>query len=77
MAADDLPDDARILARAYEDRVRELFKTFVEGVVTGEPERDAVIRFRRALISARQVYTTALKTVKELDSPKEVEVDSP
>jgi len=69
MPADGLPDDAQIIARAYEDRVRELFKTFVEGVFTGEPERDAVIRFRRALMSARRVYATALQASKEADAP--------
>jgi hypothetical protein len=68
MPADGVPDDAQIIARAYEDRVRELFKTFAEGVFTGEPERDAVVRFRRALASVRRVRDAALEAAKE-DGP--------
>jgi hypothetical protein len=60
-----LPDDAEIIASAYAERVKELFKVFAETVYTGEPERDAVVRFRRGLMSVRRVYTAALEAMKE------------
>ena len=66
MRDDGLPDEADIIAAAYADRVRELFKTFAETVYTGEPERDAVTRFKRALLSVRRVHALALTAVKEL-----------
>jgi hypothetical protein len=62
-----LPDDAEIIAGAYAERVRDLFKVFAESVATGEPERDAVIRFRRGLVTARRVYAAALEAMKEAD----------
>jgi hypothetical protein len=65
MPADGASNDAQIIARAYEDRVKDLFKTFAEAVFTGEPERDAVVRFRRALASARHVRDAALEAMKE------------
>ncbi|MFZ2004849.1 MAG: hypothetical protein WB697_24460 [Stellaceae bacterium] len=61
------PNEADILAGAYAERVRELFKVFAEAVATGEPERDAVLRFRRGLITARRVYAAALEAAKEAD----------
>jgi hypothetical protein len=45
--------------------VHDLFKIFAESVYTGEPERDAVVRFRRGLISARRVYELALTVMQE------------
>jgi hypothetical protein len=65
MADNGLPDDAEIIGASYAERVRELFKVFAEAVYTGEPERDAVIRFRRGLSSARRVYAAALEAMKE------------
>jgi hypothetical protein len=62
-----LPDDAEILAGAYAERVRDLFKVFAEAVYTGEPERDAVVRFRRGLLAARRVYAAAIEAVKDAD----------
>lgn len=62
-----LPDDAEILAGAYAERVRDLFRVFCESVATGEPERDAVIRFRRGLVTARRVYAAALEASKDAD----------
>jgi hypothetical protein len=59
------PDDVRIITAAYEDRLKELFKVMAETVYTGEPERDAIARFRRALASAQRVYTIALDTLRE------------
>ena len=67
MAADDVPSDVQIIAGAYAERVRELFKVFAEGVYTGEPEREAVVRFRRGLMSARRVYAAAIEAMKEAD----------
>jgi hypothetical protein len=69
MPADRLPDDAQIIARAYEDRIRDVFKTFAEGIFTGEPERDAATRFRRALASARRAYAAAIEALKEPGQP--------
>lgn len=60
-----LPDDAEIIAGAYAERVRDLYKVLTEAVYTGEPERDAIVRFRRGLISARRVYAAAIETAKE------------
>jgi hypothetical protein len=61
-----LPNDAEIVAGAYAERVRDLFKVFAESVATGEPERDAVVRFRRGVMSARRVYAAAMETMKEI-----------
>ena len=68
MTSDGLPNDAEIVAGAYAERVRELFKVFAESVYTGEPERDAIVRFRRGLASARRVYAMALEVMKEAGS---------
>ena len=65
MPASALPSDAEIIAAAYADRVRELFRAFAEAVYTGEPEREAVVKFRRALMSARRVYAAAMLGVAE------------
>lgn len=61
-------DDAAILADAYAERVRDLFRIFAEAVYTGEPEREAVVRFRRGLLAARRSYTAALEAVKDADN---------
>jgi hypothetical protein len=61
----DADEDARIIAAAYEERLKELFKVFTESVATGEPDRDAVVRFRRGLLSARRVRDMALEVAKE------------
>ena len=62
-----LPSDAEIIAGAYAERVRDLFKIFVEAVYTGEPEREAAVRFRRGLESARRVYAAAVEAMTEAD----------
>jgi len=67
MAVDGLPNDAEIIAAGYAERIKELIKVFAESVYTGEPERDAVIRFRRGLISARRVYVAAIEVAKDAD----------
>ncbi|MFI4949118.1 MAG: hypothetical protein ACHQC9_10015 [Alphaproteobacteria bacterium] len=63
--ADGSTIDAQIIAAAYADRVVDLFKVFAEAVATGEPDREAVIRFKRGLISARHVRDLALAVAKE------------
>jgi len=65
MPAAALPDDARIISAAYADRVTHLFRVFAEAVATGEPDREAVVRFKRGLVSARRVRDLALEAAKE------------
>ena len=67
MSSDGLPSDTEIISGAYAERVRDLFRVMAEAVYTGEPERDAIVRFRRGLLSARRVYAVALEAVKEAD----------
>jgi hypothetical protein len=65
MADNDLSDDARIIADAYAIRITDLFKVFAEAVATGEPDREAVVRFKRGLLSAQRVRDLALTAAKE------------
>ena len=65
MADNDLSDDARIIADAYAIRITDLFKVFAEAVATGEPDREAVVRFKRGLLSAQRVRDLALAAAKE------------
>ena len=58
--------DAQIIAAAYADRVNELFKVFAEAVATGEPDRDAIVRFKRGLVGAQRVRDQALAVAKEV-----------
>ena len=67
MADDGLPDDLEIIDAAYAERLKELFRIFAEAVYTGEPEREAVVRFSRALLSARRVHALALQALKQAD----------
>jgi hypothetical protein len=67
MADNGLPNDAEIVASAYAERVRDLFRVFAEGVYTGEPENTAAVRFRRGLLSARRVYAAAVEAIREAD----------
>jgi hypothetical protein len=69
MADNGLSDDARIIAAAYADRIMDLFKVFAEAVATGEPDREAVVRFKRGLMSARHVRDLALAAAKEEGEP--------
>jgi hypothetical protein len=69
MPADGLPDDAEIIAGAYAGRVADLFKVFAEAVATGEPDREAVVRFKRGLLAARRVRDLALGAAKEAETP--------
>ncbi len=65
MPGDGLPGEAEIIAGAYADRVRDLFRILAEAIYTGEPERDAVTRFRRGLSSARRAYAAALEAADD------------
>jgi hypothetical protein len=65
MAAEGLPGDIEIIAAAYAARVTDIFRVFAEAVATGEPDREAVVRFRRGLLSARHVRDLALGAAKE------------
>jgi len=65
MPADGVPDEAAIVAAAFAERLRDLFKILAEAIYTGEPERDAVLRFRRGLVSARRAYAAALEALKD------------
>jgi len=67
MADSGMPSDAEIIAGAYAERVRDLFKIFAEAVYTGEPENAAAVRFRRGLLSARRVYAAAVEVVNDAD----------
>ena len=65
MPADGLPDETAIIGAAYAARLQDLFKILAEAIYTGEPERDAVIRFRRGLVSARRAYAATLEALKD------------
>ena len=65
MSDNSLPSDTEIIASAYAERIKDLFKVFAEAVATGEPDREAVIRFKRGLTSAKRVRDLALEAVKE------------
>ena len=67
MTDDRLPDDAAIITGAYATRVTELFRVFAEAVATGEPEREAVVRFKRGLVGARRVLALALDAAKKAE----------
>ena len=63
MAAENFHEERLCLA-AYDDRVKELFKTFAEGLAQGEPERPSQDRFRRALRFAKRARNLALQAVE-------------
>jgi hypothetical protein len=63
----DLRDDVAIIAEAYAARITDLFKVFAEAVATGEPEREAVVRFKRNLLAARRVRDLALDAAKDAE----------
>ena len=66
--ADGMLTDEQIIAAAYAARITDLFKVFAESVATGEPDREAVVRFKRGLLSARHVRGLAVGASKE-DAP--------
>src|SRR5260370_9432159 len=62
--ADDIHEE-RLVFAAYDDRVKELFKVFSEGIAQGEPERPSQERFRRALRFAKRARNLALQAVQQ------------
>ena len=54
----------RLVFAAYDERVKELFKVFAEGLAQGEPERASQYRFRRALRFAVRARNLALQAVQ-------------
>ena len=63
MAAENFHEERLILA-GYDDRVKELFRVFAEGLAQGEPERPSQDRFRRALRFAKRARNLALQAVE-------------
>ena len=63
MAAENFHEERLVLA-AYDERVKELFKVFAEGLAQGEPERSSQDRFRRALRFAKRARNLALQAVE-------------
>src|SRR5438132_6704932 len=61
--ADDLHEE-RLVFAAYDERVKELFKVFAEGLAQGEPERPSQERFRRALRFAQRARNLAMQAVE-------------
>ena len=62
--ADDIHEE-RLVFAAYDDRVKELFKVFAEGLAQGEPERPGQERFRRALRFAKRARNLAMQAVQQ------------
>ena len=62
--ADDIYED-RLVFAAYDERVKELFKVFAEGLAQGEPERPSQERFRRALRFAQRARNLALQALQQ------------
>ena len=61
--SDDLHEERLVIA-AYDERLKELFKVFAEGLAQGEPERSSQDRFRRALRFAKRARNLALQAVQ-------------
>jgi hypothetical protein len=61
---DDIYED-RLVFAAYDERVKELFKVFAEGLAQGEPERPSQERFRRALRFAKRARNLALQALQQ------------
>ena len=65
MANPDNLHEERLIMAAYDDRIRDLFKVFAEGIAQGEPERASQDRFRRAMRFAKQARNLALLVVQQ------------
>jgi len=61
--SDDLHEE-RLVIVAYDERVKDLFKVFAEGLAQGEPERSSQDRFRRALRYAKRARNLALQALQ-------------
>ena len=64
MATDNLHEE-RLVLTAYDERVKDLFKGFAEGIALGEPERASLDRFKRALRFAQRARNLALQALQE------------
>ena len=73
--ADDIYEE-RLVFAAYDERVKELFKVFAEGLAQGEPERPSQERFRRALRFAQRARNLALQAL-QLEKSAEAEALAP
>lgn len=62
--ADNLHEERLVMA-AYDERVKELFRVFAEGIAQGEPERASQDRFLRAMRFAKQARNLALLVVQQ------------
>ena len=62
-AAENFHEERLILA-GYDDRIKELFRVFAEGLAQGEPERPSQDRLRRALRFAKRARNLALQAVE-------------
>jgi hypothetical protein len=65
MAGSDNLHEERLVLVAYDERIKELFKVFAEGIALGEPERASQDRFKRALRFAKRARNLALMAVQE------------
>lgn len=65
MAVEHNTDEHPIIIAAYARRVQDLFLVLAEALATGEPERNALERFRRALRSAKKARDMALLAAEE------------
>ena len=75
--ADDIHEE-RLMFAAYDERVKELFKVFAEGLAQGEPERASQERLRRALRFAKRARNLALQAVQqEKSAESEAEAAAP
>jgi hypothetical protein len=75
--ADDIHEE-RLMFAAYDERVKELFKVFAEGLAQGEPERPSQERLRRALRFAKRARNLALQAVQQEKSAEaEAEAAAP
>jgi hypothetical protein len=65
MANGDAIHEERLMFAAYDERVKELFRVFAEGLAQGEPERPSQERLRRALRFAKRARNLALQAVQQ------------
>src|SRR5437764_8647423 len=61
--SDDLHEE-RLVITAYDERFKELFKVFAEGLAQGETERSSQDRFLRAMHSVKRAKNLALQAVQ-------------
>ena len=76
MAGSDNLHEERLVLVAYDERIKDLFKVFAEGIALGEPERASQDRFRRALRFAKRARNLALMAVQEEKAAVEAEASA-